>query len=57
MEQADVNSVMRKRKQKRSVGIGSILVEAEAEAEALRNMPLRLPLCFKVAVQILVDFC
>jgi hypothetical protein len=29
----------------------------EAEAEAPKNMPLPLPVCFKVAVQILVDAC
>ena len=28
----------------------------EAEAEAPKNMPLPLPVCFKVDVQILVDF-
>jgi hypothetical protein len=28
-----------------------------AEAEAPKNMPLPLPVCFKVAVQILVDAC
>jgi hypothetical protein len=27
------------------------------EAEVPENMPLLLPLCFKVAVRILVDFC
>jgi hypothetical protein len=27
------------------------------EAEAPENMPLPLPVCFKVTVQILVDFC
>ena len=27
------------------------------EAEAPKNMPLPLPVCFKVAVQILVDAC
>jgi hypothetical protein len=40
-----------------SAGSSSILVEAEAEAEAPESMPLPLPLCFKTAVQILVDFC
>jgi hypothetical protein len=29
----------------------------EAEAEAPKNMPLPLLVCFKVAVQILVDAC
>jgi hypothetical protein len=33
------------------------MVEAEAEVEAPKNMPLPLPVCFKVAVQILVDAC
>jgi hypothetical protein len=36
-----------------STGSNNILVEAEAP----KNMPPPLPLCFKVAVQILVDFC
>jgi hypothetical protein len=31
------------------------MVEAEAEAEAPKDMPLLLPVCFKVGVQILVD--
>jgi hypothetical protein len=31
------------------------MVEAEAEAEAPRNMPLSV--CFKAAVQILLDAC
>jgi hypothetical protein len=31
------------------------MVEAEVEAETPKNMPL--PVCFKVAVQILVDAC
>jgi hypothetical protein len=29
----------------------------EAEAEAPKDMPLPLPACFKVAVQILVEVC
>jgi hypothetical protein len=41
----------------RSVGSNRFMEAVEAEVEAPKNMSLPLPVCFKVAVKILVDAC